>query len=73
MCDDCYAEQSEGRHTQRWKCKVCGEMEEGLNSNSMCMSCMEEYTIYDTCDICGNQNYISEDTYHCYKCANAKW
>lgn len=68
ICNDCYADEVEGRYKQTWRCKSCGQKDEGLSENGLCINCENEYTIRDWCSSCGEVKWVSESTSICHEC-----
>lgn len=72
-CNDCAANEADGRYKQLWACKNCGEKHEGVDSKGFCEACAIEYNSREFCDFCGQFKYISDETYRCFDCENQKW
>lgn len=72
-CQDCFANEADGRYKQQWKCKNCGEYDEGLDSRGFCEACKKEYDHRDFCDYCGEFKAISNESFRCYDCENMNW
>lgn len=73
-CSDCFASRDEEFYKQLWKCKNCGEHDEGLDpKTNFCEACTKEYDHRDYCDYCGDFKYISNENYKCHDCENLNW